>query len=70
MGDVPQKWAKAASDRSRCGLSPAVTKSVPATVRTDTKELDEGGSGLVGETEELGFEDLDLGCQRLIAAGK
>ena len=30
IGDTPHRWAKAASERSRWGLSPAVTRSWPA----------------------------------------
>jgi hypothetical protein len=30
MGAVPHRWAKAASERNRWGLSPAVTSSWPA----------------------------------------
>src|SRR3954453_21884088 len=44
-GATPQRWAKAASERSRSGLSPAVTSILSGDLGADPGQLQEFGCG-------------------------
>jgi hypothetical protein len=59
-GEAPQRWAKAASLRSRSGLSPAATRSAEAASVPTPSVANEFGSGLFDQGFEDGVELDDL----------
>src|SRR5262245_44873499 len=68
-GAEPHRIAKAAPERSRPGLSPVATSSAPATwVRRHAGPRAGGSPGR--ELDELAVEPVELGAERLVAAGE
>ena len=58
MGDTPQRWAQAASERSRSGLSPAVMSKEAAVVGSDPFQR-----------QQLGRRGEEEGPDELVEAG-
>jgi hypothetical protein len=68
IGEEPQSIEKAASERSRSGLSPAASSGAPGRVGADRERAGEVWGGCGGELGELGVEAVDLGLEQLAAA--
>jgi hypothetical protein len=66
MGAVPHRCAKAGSEWSRWGLSPAVTSSWPA-VSIPTQATPAGGGGQGDQRLELAAELVELALELLPA---
>ena len=65
-GDTPHKLANAASERRRSGLSPAATKSAPATSGPTPVRYAQRGCGFHGQAAELTVQHDELRGQPLM----
>jgi hypothetical protein len=70
MGATPLRWAKAASLRSRSGLSPAVTSKASRGDRAHPLDGQEFWCCLSHQPAQLQIERLDLSAEPLIPASE
>jgi hypothetical protein len=67
IGAMPRRWAKTAWECNRCGLSPAVVSSCPATSTPTPQRMSSFGAVLMTRALELGSGE-DLLTQVLVSA--
>jgi hypothetical protein len=69
-GETPHRCAKAASERSRWGVSPAVTRSWPAVSIPTPASATRVGAAALTSAWELAVELVELALELLPAAGQ
>jgi hypothetical protein len=70
IGAAPHRWAKVASERSRWGLSPAVTSSWPGGVDPDPGQDDQARGSRGDQRPEVAVELVEFALELLPAPGQ